>query len=87
MPITFDAAVATLAGSCTVEEAEPMLDWLRQAVEPAVDLSGLATAHGAIVQLLLAASPRILAMPPDPILAAALVAGLPPNTLPPQVTT
>ena len=86
MPAIYEGAVATLTGACTVEEAEPMLDWLRQAVEPAMDLAGLVTAHSAVVQLILATMPRILALPPDPVLAAALAAGLPAHALPPQGT-
>ena len=83
MPAIYDGAVAILTGTCTVEDAEPMLDWLRQAVEPAVDMAGLAAAHSAVVQLLFATAPRIIAMPTDPLLADALAAGLPAQTLPP----
>jgi hypothetical protein len=72
MPIAYAEGLATLTGACTVEEAEPFLDWLRTTPEPAVDLAGCAAPHSAIVQLLLATGPRIAAPPPDPLLARAL---------------
>lgn len=72
MPITYAEGLATFSGACTVEEAEPLLDWLRTTPEPAVDLSDCAAPHSAVVQLLLAIGPRIAAPPPDPLLAAAL---------------
>jgi hypothetical protein len=77
MPVTLTEATATLAGACTVEEAEPLLDWLRATPEPQVDLSGCETLHAALAQVLLATRPRLAAPPPDRVLAAALAAALP----------
>jgi hypothetical protein len=77
MPITHDEGVARLTGSCTVEEAEPLLDWLRATPDPALDLSACLAAHSAVVQVLLAARPRVVAPPPDPVLAAALADRMP----------
>lgn len=72
MPITYGDGLASLAGACTIEEAEPLLEWLRVTPESALDMSQCEAVHSAVAQLLLALAPRIAAPPPDPLLAAAL---------------
>jgi hypothetical protein len=72
MPIAMNEATASFAGACTVEEADALLEWLRATPDAAVDLSACTAAHSALLQLVLAASPRLAAPPADPVLAAAL---------------
>jgi hypothetical protein len=76
MPVTMKDGLAVFDGACAVEEAEPLLQWLRDTPDAAVDLGACAGLHAALAQLLIAARPRLVAPPPDPILAAALAAPL-----------
>jgi hypothetical protein len=78
MTITFatgNAKHAVFAGNCAPEEADALLEWLRATPAPSVDLGACDALHTALVQLLLAASARIVAPPPDAVLAACLQAG------------
>ncbi|CAH2601423.1 conserved protein of unknown function [Rhodovastum atsumiense] len=77
MPILIEGDLAVLDGTCTVEEAEPLLDWVRGTATPAVDLSGCRHLHAAVLQVLLAARPRLAAAATDPFVAR-LCAELPP---------
>jgi hypothetical protein len=63
---------AALEGVVTVEEAEGLLQWLRQQTSPAVHLGKCSHLHGAALQVLLALKPRLVAQPADPWLQAAL---------------
>ncbi len=73
MPIRFEEDRAVLEEVCTVEEAEPLLDWLRGADDArSVDLSACSHAHTAVIQVLLAAKPRVAAPPKDAVLARVL---------------
>lgn len=76
MPVTLKEGLAVLDGACTVEEAEPLLRWLRETPDAQLDLSGCTALHAALAQLMLAARPRVVAPPPDPVLAAALASPL-----------
>ncbi len=74
MPVAMNDDLAVFEGACAVEEAEPLLAWLRETPDAAVDLSRCAALHAALAQVLLAARPRVVAPPADPVLAAALTA-------------
>lgn len=74
MPVALKDDVAVFEGACLVEEAEPLLAWLRETPDAAVDLAGCTGLHAALAQVLLAARPRLVAPPADPILAGALAA-------------
>jgi hypothetical protein len=63
---------AVLEGVVGVEDAETLLQWLRGQTKPAVHLGACAHVHGAVLQVLLATQPRLVAPPADPWLAAAL---------------
>jgi hypothetical protein len=63
---------AVLSGVVTVEEAETLLQWLRAQARPAVHLGACEHVHGAVLQVLLAIRPRLVAPPTCPWLAAAL---------------
>jgi hypothetical protein len=69
MPITLHEGVAHLEGLCPIEDAEALLDMLRQAEMPPVDLSQCEHLHMAVLQTLLALRPPIAAPPSDPLLA------------------
>lgn len=72
MPVTLKDGLAVLEGACTVEEAEPLLQWLRETPDGQLDLGGCTALHAALAQLLVAARPHMVAPPPDPVLAVAL---------------
>jgi hypothetical protein len=83
MPIAFLNDRAVFGGRCAPEEADTLLDWLRRTPGGAVDLGGCPDLHTALAQVLLAARPRMLVAPPDPLLAACLGAGSAPGDAPP----
>lgn len=76
MPLEHDGACILLVGHCSVEEAEPLLDALRAAPDPVVDLTAAGWLHTAVLQVLMAAAPPLRGRPPGPV-AAACLAGLP----------
>jgi hypothetical protein len=61
----------------TVEEAEGLLAWLLAQPGARVDLAGCTHCHAAVLQLLMAAAPRVAAWPDDAGLAAWLRPALP----------
>jgi hypothetical protein len=55
-----------LLGACSMEDAEPLLQFLLCAPpQVTVDWRGCHSAHAAIVQVLMAARPRLLGPPAD----------------------
>ena len=48
-----------LAGACAVDDAEPLLQLLRRHPSASVDWSGCEQAHTAVLQVLMAARPKI----------------------------
>jgi hypothetical protein len=72
MTITMSDNVAIFDGTCAVEEAEPLLDWLRLTAAPQVDLSRCDHVHTSILQTLLALRPVIAAASPDALLVQLL---------------
>jgi hypothetical protein len=73
MPLQLLEQTAVLTGHISVEDAEPLTEWLRQTEDPAVDLGGCAHVHTAALQSLLSARPRIAVMPADDFLLAWVV--------------
>lgn len=63
---------AALEGFVSVEDAEPLAQWLRKQAAPAVHLGKCEQVHGAVLQVLLALQPRLVAPPADARLAGAL---------------
>jgi len=61
--------VAVLEGVCSVEEAEPLLEWLAERRGAKVNLKRCDHMHTAVFQVLLALRPRVSALPEDPFLA------------------
>jgi len=69
MPLVFTETEARFEDVCTVEDALPLLEFLKNSDAPQVDLSACTYLHTALLQLLLSARPRIAAPPADPSLA------------------
>ena len=76
MALQFEAQVATLEGTVTVEEAETLANWLKeqhaQAGTPAVNLSGCEHVHASVLQTLLALKPTLTGAPANPYLSQVL---------------
>jgi len=72
MTIRYLKKHAALEGAVTVEDAETLTQWLLRQTQPAVHLGKCQHLHGAVLQVLLALQPKVLAQPPDALLAAAL---------------
>ena len=66
---------AALESQVTVEDAEALAAWLREQASPAVHLGKCEQVHAAVLQVLLALRPRIVAPPADPWLAQVLATG------------
>ncbi|MEK8052378.1 hypothetical protein AACH10_19150 [Ideonella sp. DXS22W] len=78
MPIRFHKKQAMLDGFVTVEDAEALSNWLREGQGRGVHLGQCAQVHAAVLQVLMALKPRLVAAPADAHLAGALrAAGLP----------
>ena len=58
-----------LQGRCRVEDAEPLLAELQRNSGSVVDLEAAETLHSAVVQVLLAAKPRIVGLSKTDFLA------------------
>jgi preprotein translocase subunit SecA len=56
---------AILIGTVSVEDAEPLLEWLQKKTAAKVDLSNCSHLHPANLQVIMAASPTITAWPAD----------------------
>lgn len=72
MPIRTLKKHVALEGQVSVEDAEALQARLTAQPRPAVHLGRCEHLHAAVLQVLLALRPRIVAAPPDPWLAAAL---------------
>jgi hypothetical protein len=80
VPVTLARNVATLTGIVSVDDAEPLAQWLRETRRPQVKLAGCTHVHTAALQALLAARPAVVSPPIEPFLArwiAPLLAPLP----------
>ncbi|MFV8833645.1 hypothetical protein [Aquisalimonas sp.] len=69
MPIDYRKTVARLEGTCTVEEAEELLQWLQANPQGKVNLKECGHLHAAVLQVLMAVRPPLSAEPSDPFLA------------------
>lgn len=59
MSVRLDGNVVILEGACRVEDAEPLLGWLRADRARMVDLAGAEHLHAAVLQVLMALRPAI----------------------------
>jgi hypothetical protein len=69
MPLVFTETLVRFESVCTVEDALPLLEFLKGSAMPEVDLLACTHLHTALLQLLLAARPRLASPPADPALA------------------
>ena len=77
MPFNFAKNTATAGESCTVEDALPLLEFLIANRGAKVDLGPCANLHTAVLQVLLAAKPKIIALPREAFLLRWLTQALP----------
>ncbi|TJZ78748.1 hypothetical protein [Chitiniphilus eburneus] len=54
-----------LEGVCGIDDVAPLLDWLLATPGARLDLAGCRHLHCAVIQLLLSARPRLIALPAD----------------------
>ena len=59
MPLELTPERAVLSGHVSIEEAEPLLDWLRAHAGATVDVGRCGSMHMAVLQLLARAAPAI----------------------------
>jgi len=69
MPLTITRTMARFEEVCTVEEALPLLEFLRSRKSAKADLSRCTYLHSALLQLLFIGKVKIVASPSDPLLA------------------
>jgi hypothetical protein len=69
MAVVFTETAARFEEVCTVEDALPLLEFLKAGDAPEVDLSACTWLHTALLQLLLTARPRLTGFPVDPALS------------------
>lgn len=72
MPVQYKKTVAQLTGSCTVEEAEGLVEWLAANPRGRVNLRDCEHLHTAVLQVLLALRPPVSAPPADAFIARCL---------------
>ena len=72
MTIRYLKKHAALEASVSVDDADTLTQWLLQQPAPAVHLGKCEHLHGAVLQVLLALRPKLVAAPADPLLAAVL---------------
>jgi hypothetical protein len=72
MSIRYLKKHAALEGIVSVDDAEGLSQWLQQHAAPAVHLGKCEHLHGAVLQVLLARRPKLVAPPADPLLAGVL---------------
>jgi hypothetical protein len=73
MTIRYLTKHAALQGHVGADDAEALTQWLLEHPRPAVHLGKCMHLHGAVLQVLLALRPRIVAPPADAWLARVLV--------------
>jgi hypothetical protein len=89
MPLRAEAEALCLEAECGVEEAPALLAQLAVPLPPGVDLRACTHLHTALLQVLLACRPRVVAPPDDAFLASWLMPVLqpPPSAVPVRANT
>lgn len=72
MTIRYLKKYAALESIVGVDDAESLAQWLQRQAVPAVHLGKCEHLHGAVLQVLLALRPKLVALPLDPLLAGVL---------------
>jgi hypothetical protein len=65
MAIRYKKNTAVFSDVVSVDEAEPLLEWLQKKASVRVDLSSCTHVHPANLQVLMVAKPTIIAWPMD----------------------
>jgi hypothetical protein len=73
MPLRFEEDCAHLEGHCVVDEALPLLEFLKDAAIPEVELAACDSMHTSLLQVLAAVRPKMLSLPTEPQLAGLVV--------------
>jgi hypothetical protein len=68
MTIRYERNTAHFEATCGADEALDFIDWLRRHKAPKVDLAGCDHLHASLLQILLAARPRLVGQPRDAFL-------------------
>ncbi len=76
MAIAFKKTKAVFIDIVGVEEAEILLEWLHNHPKGKVDLTPCTHLHTAVLQVLMAARPPVIALPSDMLLAGWLDSAL-----------
>lgn len=84
MPLRFNKNSVALEDACTVEEALTLLEFLQANPAARLNLRGCTQMHTALLQVLMAVGPKIVALPAEdflrrwltPLLAPLLVKGV-----------
>jgi hypothetical protein len=71
-----DASTIVLSGDCPIKDAETLLGLLMSATGQTVDWRGCEGLHAALVQILLAAGPRMVGPPRDSFLRTMIAPSL-----------
>ena len=69
MSIILKKQVAVLEGECTIEESEVLLQWFIDTPSGKINAKTLTHLHTAVLQIIMAAQPKITVLPNDPALA------------------
>ncbi len=69
MPIRYDASTILCKGECMVEEALPLLEFMRVNPGASIDMTDCVYVHTAVLQVLSAAAPKSLMLPASPAIA------------------
>ena len=68
MPLKFSMSTVTVEDPCSLEDAIPLLQFLQLHQEASVDLSPCVHLPSALLQVLLAERPNIIALPVDVVM-------------------
>jgi len=80
MPLNFALDTVTADGPAIVEDALTLLEFLQSHANAKIDLSSCTHLHTSVLQVLLAATPEIVALPREDFLARWLPQALPPRS-------
>ncbi len=70
MSIRYDASTIFCEAECMVEEALPLLEFLRSHQGVRIDLTDCVYVHTAVLQVWAAAGPKNLILPASPVMAS-----------------
>jgi hypothetical protein len=69
MPVSYDGSTISFRGECMVEEALPLVEFLRTNAGARIDMSECGYVHASLLQALAAAQPKDLTLPTSPNLS------------------